>query len=205
MVTPDEGRRAVLENLRAGADLIKVVADDPPRAIHDDTMKAIVDEAHSARLRVAVHATTRPGIEAAIAAGADSIEHGDEASDQQFQAMRQKRIVFVPTVWPRGILPVPRSLAALPNIDALVDGYVAGERAKVDRARKAGKFDPKEQDKDFDRIAEWLAYLGKTPRAERKNDKLIEDGLPRLHPLFHFGRRKRRRAKRTPFTAPSFS
>jgi imidazolonepropionase-like amidohydrolase len=138
VVAPDDGRRAVVENLRAGADLIKVVADDPPRAIHEETMKAIVDEAHRARIKVAVHATTRSGIEAAIAAGADSIEHADEASDEQFQAMHQKGIVFVPTVWPRSILPVPRSLAALPNIDALVDRFIAGERAKLDRARKAG-------------------------------------------------------------------
>jgi imidazolonepropionase-like amidohydrolase len=138
VVSPDDGRRAVLENLRVGADVIKVVADDPPRAIHADTMKAIVDEAHRARIKVAVHATTAPGIESAIAAGADSIEHGDEATDEHFQAMHQKRIVFVPTVWPRALLPVPRPLAALPNVDALIDQYIAGERAKLARARKAG-------------------------------------------------------------------
>ena len=138
VVTPDDGRRAVLENLRIGADVIKVVADDPPRAIHDETMKAIVEEAHRARIKVAVHAMTRAGIEAAIAAGVDSIEHGDEASDEQFQTMRQKGIVFVPTLWSRDILPVPRAMAALPNIEALKDHYIAGQRGKLERARKAG-------------------------------------------------------------------
>jgi imidazolonepropionase-like amidohydrolase len=137
-VTPADGRRGVLENLRVGADVIKVVADDGSRIIDADTMKAIVDEAHRGGVRVAVHATTLPGIQAAILAGADSIEHGDAASDEQFQAMREKGIVLVPTLWPREILPVPRAMAMLPDIEAQKDNYVAGERTKLDRARRAG-------------------------------------------------------------------
>ena len=135
---PAEGRRAVLENLRAGADVIKVVADDGGRVIDEETMKAIADEAHRANLRVAVHAMTKLGIQSAIAAGVDSIEHGDEATDEQFAAMARKGIVLVPTVWPKELLPVPRTMASLPNIDAQVNAYVAGERTKLDRARKAG-------------------------------------------------------------------
>src|ERR671936_869617 len=52
--------------------------------------------------------------------------------------MRDKGIVFVPTIWPKTLLPISRGLAKLPNIDAMVDQYVAGERAKLERARKAG-------------------------------------------------------------------
>jgi imidazolonepropionase-like amidohydrolase len=128
----------VLEDLRVGADVIKVVADDWPRVISDDTLKAIVEEAHRVSVRVAAHATTGVGIEAAIAAGVDSIEHGDEATDAQFQAMRDKHIVLVPTVWPKEILPIPRAMAARPDIEAIKDGWIAGERSKMDRARKAG-------------------------------------------------------------------
>ena len=135
---PAEGRRGVLENLRVGADVIKVVADFETRIIDEETMKAIADEAHRVNIRVAVHATTKLGIQSAIAAGVDSIEHADQATDEQFQAMKTKGIVLVPTVWPRDILPIDRSLQRLPNIDALVNAYVAGERTKVDRARKAG-------------------------------------------------------------------
>jgi imidazolonepropionase-like amidohydrolase len=87
---------------------------------------------------VAVHASTTAGIQAAIAARVDSIEHGDEATDEQFQAMREKGIVFVPTLWPRELLPVPRTMATLPNIEAIKDQFMAGQRAKLDRARKAG-------------------------------------------------------------------
>jgi imidazolonepropionase-like amidohydrolase len=135
---PEEGRRAVLEDLRVGADVIKVVADDWPRVMADDTLRAIVEEAHRVSVRVAAHATTRVGIQAAIAAGVDSIEHGDEASDAQFQTMRDKHIVLVPTVWPKDILPVPRAMTDRPDIEAIKDGWIAGERSKVDRARKAG-------------------------------------------------------------------
>jgi imidazolonepropionase-like amidohydrolase len=42
---PDEGRRAVLENMRVGVDWIKVVVDEW-RTLTLDTLKAIVDEAH---------------------------------------------------------------------------------------------------------------------------------------------------------------
>jgi imidazolonepropionase-like amidohydrolase len=135
---PAEGRRGVLENLRVGADVIKVVADFETRIIDEETMKAIADEAHRVNVRVAVHATTKLGIQSAIAAGVDSIEHADQATDEQFQAMKTKGIVLVPTAWPRDLLPIDRSLQRLPNIDALVTGYLAGARARVDRARKAG-------------------------------------------------------------------
>jgi imidazolonepropionase-like amidohydrolase len=135
---PAEGRRGVLENLRVGADVIKVVADVETRIIDDETMKAIADEAHRVNVRVAVHAMSKIGIQSAIAAGVDSIEHADAATDEQFQAMKTKGIVLVPTVWPRDLLPIDRSLQRLPNIDALANGYVNGERTKVERARKAG-------------------------------------------------------------------
>jgi imidazolonepropionase-like amidohydrolase len=90
----DEARKAVRENLLYGADLIKVVADDDNRFITPDEMKAIVGEAHRAKVKVAVHATTVTGIQAALDAGVDSIEHGNEATDQQLMIMRDKGIYF---------------------------------------------------------------------------------------------------------------
>jgi len=90
----DEARKAVRENLLYGADLIKVVADAGNRFITPDEMKAIVEEAHRAKVKVAVHATTVTGIQAAIDAGVDSIEHGDDVTDAQLKAMRDKGIYF---------------------------------------------------------------------------------------------------------------
>lgn len=79
--SPEEARKAVRENLLYGADLIKAVADDVDRFITPEEMKAIVEEAHRSGKKVAVHATTVTGIQAAIDAGADSIEHGDDVAD----------------------------------------------------------------------------------------------------------------------------
>ena len=134
---PEEGRRAVLENLRIGANAIKVVVDDWPRVIADDTMKAVVAEAHRVGVRVAAHATTKVGIQTAIDAGVDSIEHADEATDEQYAAMGAKGIFLVPTHWPRELLPIPRALAARPDIDKLVDAFIAGERTRLAQAMKA--------------------------------------------------------------------
>jgi imidazolonepropionase-like amidohydrolase len=92
--SPDSARKAVRENLLYGADLIKAVADDDNRFITPDEMKAIVEEAHRAKVKVAVHATTVTGIQAAIDAGVDSIEHGDDVTDEQLKLMREKGIFF---------------------------------------------------------------------------------------------------------------
>ncbi|HEU4414650.1 MAG TPA: amidohydrolase family protein [Candidatus Angelobacter sp.] len=88
----DEARKAVRENLLYGADLIKVVADADNRFMTPAEMKAIVEEAHRAKIKVAVHATTVTGIQAAIDAGVDSIEHGNDVTDEQLKAMREKGI-----------------------------------------------------------------------------------------------------------------
>lgn len=88
----DEARRAVREDLLYGADLIKVVADADNRFITPEEMRAIVEEAHRAKVKVAVHATTVTGIQAAIDAGVDSIEHGNDITDEQLKTMREKGI-----------------------------------------------------------------------------------------------------------------
>jgi imidazolonepropionase-like amidohydrolase len=92
--SPDAARRAVRENLFYRADVIKVVADTDDRFITPAEMSAIVEEAHGSHMRVAVHAYTTAGIQAAIDAGADSIEHGDGVTDQQLTMMRDKGIFF---------------------------------------------------------------------------------------------------------------
>jgi len=85
--SPDEGRQAVLTNGFYGVDVIKVSveADFTPAE-----MTAIVDQAHRAHLKVAAHAVGRSAIQMAIDAGADSIEHGDEITDEQLKQMRDK-------------------------------------------------------------------------------------------------------------------
>jgi imidazolonepropionase-like amidohydrolase len=89
--SPDEGRAAVQRNIFYGVDLIKVTLGDD---ISPASLAAVVDQAHRQNLKVAVHATDRLSIQEAIDAGVDSIEHGNDVTDEQLKAMREKRIFF---------------------------------------------------------------------------------------------------------------
>ncbi|HEX3581079.1 MAG TPA: amidohydrolase family protein [Thermoanaerobaculia bacterium] len=94
----DEARKAVQSNLFYAVDVIKVAVDDD---FTPSEMAAIVDEAHRQHVRVAVHAISTGSIQLAIDAGADSIEHGNNVTDEQLRQMRAKGIFLdlTPTVW----------------------------------------------------------------------------------------------------------
>jgi imidazolonepropionase-like amidohydrolase len=83
----DGARQAVRENEFQNVDLIKVSADEN---LTVPELAAVVEEAHRQHLRVAVHAAETGSIQTAIDAGADSVEHGNEVTDQQLQQMRDK-------------------------------------------------------------------------------------------------------------------
>jgi imidazolonepropionase-like amidohydrolase len=97
----------VREASRAGADLIKITAtggvlSQQARGLGqhftDAELKAIVDTAHSLGLKVAAHAHSARGIEAAARAGVDSIEHGTFADAGAIRAMKASGSVLVPTL-----------------------------------------------------------------------------------------------------------
>ena len=82
---PDDVRRAVREQLRRGADFIKVMTtgarsvelEDPdPAQLTRTEIAALVDEAHRQGYRVAAHAEGIDGTEIAVQEGIDTIEHG---------------------------------------------------------------------------------------------------------------------------------
>ena len=87
----DRAREAVRKNEFQGVDVIKVSAEEN---LSVPELAAVIEEAHRAHLRVAVHAVDTPSIQTAIDAGADSIEHGNEATDQQLKQMRDKGMFF---------------------------------------------------------------------------------------------------------------
>src|SRR6267378_2717114 len=90
----DDARRAVDEDLFYNVDLIKVALDDDGIGITVPVLVAIVEEAHRAHKKVAVHAQSKSAIQTAIDAGADSIEHGNDVTDDQLKLMREKGIFF---------------------------------------------------------------------------------------------------------------
>jgi imidazolonepropionase-like amidohydrolase len=87
----DQARHAVRQNELQNVDVIKVSADEN---LTVSELMAAVEEAHRQHLKVAVHAAETISIQTAIDAGADSIEHGNEVTDEQLKQMRDKGIFF---------------------------------------------------------------------------------------------------------------
>lgn len=103
----DDCRRAVREQIGAGADVIKFaatggvlsnVAGGLNRQMMDDEMRAIVETAHSFGRKVAAHAHGVDGINGALRAGVDSIEHGTFTNDESFRLYKQTGAYYVPTL-----------------------------------------------------------------------------------------------------------
>jgi imidazolonepropionase-like amidohydrolase len=102
-----EVRRAVREQVLAGADLIKVMCsggaarrDESPDASQftAEEISAIVDEAALAGRRVAAHAHPARSIRWALQAGAYSIEHGTFLDDECCDLLAEKGAFLVPTM-----------------------------------------------------------------------------------------------------------
>lgn len=105
----DEVRKAAREQLKAGADLIKVLATgavltpgEVPGAeqFGPDELRAAVEEARKVGKSVAAHAHGIQGIRNAVAAGARTIEHGTYLyqDEQVMEAMAEREIFLVPTL-----------------------------------------------------------------------------------------------------------
>ncbi|MSQ37245.1 MAG: amidohydrolase family protein [Chloroflexi bacterium] len=97
---PDDCRRAVREQIRGGADLVKITTNGPldiPEFTQAE-LDAIVDEAHNAGRKVACHASILPSVRKALLAGVDTIEHGCELDAESVQIMRDRGVTLVPTM-----------------------------------------------------------------------------------------------------------
>ena len=87
----DRARQAVRQNVFQNVDVIKVTADEN---LALPELAAVIEQAHSQHLKVAVHAVDKVSIQTAIDAGAHSVEHGNEVTDEQLKEMRDKGIFF---------------------------------------------------------------------------------------------------------------
>jgi imidazolonepropionase-like amidohydrolase len=96
--------KAVREQVGHGADWVKVYADyrrgDGPSVptFSLEELQALVSEAHSAGKPVSAHASTPEGMRRAVMAGADTIEHGYEGTDEVFKLMAARGVAFYPTL-----------------------------------------------------------------------------------------------------------
>ncbi|MEP6648048.1 MAG: amidohydrolase family protein [Saprospiraceae bacterium] len=104
----DEIRKRVRNNIKWGADVIKVCATAGVLSEEEsvgapqyslEEMKALVDEAHMWGRKVAAHAHGTEGIKRAVLAGVNSIEHGSIMDSEILQLMKQKGTYYVPTIY----------------------------------------------------------------------------------------------------------
>jgi imidazolonepropionase-like amidohydrolase len=145
---PDDVRKAVREQLKAGADVIKLIATggvmtsgvepgSPQLTLEE--MRAAVEEATKAGRRTAAHAQGSTGIADAVEAGVTTIEHGIFLTDEIIAAMKRKGVFLVPTLAAPAAISAGGLAAGIPDYmvrksDAVVAAHVASFR----RAHHAG-------------------------------------------------------------------
>jgi imidazolonepropionase-like amidohydrolase len=102
-----ECRKKTRYAIKYGADLIKVastggVLSDTTtgtgQQMEDDELKAIVKTAHGLGRKVASHAHAAQGINAALRAGVDSIEHGSYTDEEGIKLFKETGAYLVPTL-----------------------------------------------------------------------------------------------------------
>jgi imidazolonepropionase-like amidohydrolase len=96
----DEMRRAVREQVRGGADLIKIMACHDTCEFTDAEFAAVVEESHNMSVPITAHATFDDCISRSAQFGVDCIEHGGSMSDATIQMLVDKRIPIVTTFAP---------------------------------------------------------------------------------------------------------
>ncbi|WP_281560590.1 amidohydrolase family protein [Thalassomonas sp. RHCl1] len=104
---PFDCRRATRRAIKFGADLIKItstggVLSDTNTGtgvqMTDGELKEVVETAHGLGRKVASHAHAAAGINAALRAGVDSIEHGSYADEESIRLFKQSGAYLVPTL-----------------------------------------------------------------------------------------------------------
>lgn len=90
-------RRAVRDQVKGGADLIKIMACHDTLEFTDDELHAVIDEAHRNNLPVTAHATYNDCIARVAKFGVDCIEHGGSMTDETIQILIDKKLPIVTT------------------------------------------------------------------------------------------------------------
>jgi len=104
---PHEVRKAVREQIRAGCDVVKLMAtggvltrgsEPGSPQMTDEELRAGVEEAHKAGRITAAHAQGTQGIKNAIRAGIDSIEHGIFLDEEAIALLAERNVALIPTL-----------------------------------------------------------------------------------------------------------
>lgn len=144
----DDCRRAVREQIRLGAQVIKFaatggvlsnVAGGLGQQMTSEEMKAVIETAHSFGRKVAAHSHAAAGTAAAVAQGVDSIEHGTFLDEPTVKAMVAHGTWLVPTMMaPVAALAQARAGALPPASIAKAEQAAAAMKASHRLAIRSG-------------------------------------------------------------------
>lgn len=145
---PDDCRKAAREQLRAGANWIKVMAtggvmtkgvEPGSPQLTEEELRAAIEEAHKAGAKTFTHAQGMEGIKNALRAGVDSIEHGFFMDDWCFDYMKEHDVFFVPTLAAPHWIKVNGTAAGIPDYTVRkVENTIDAHQDTFRRAHKAG-------------------------------------------------------------------
>jgi len=146
----DALRRAALEQLDAGSDLVKIMLDQPPLGsgapgspFTIEDVRRTVEAVHARGARITAHSTTFDGARVGAEAGLDSIQHGMQIDDDIAGVMARNNVALVATL---SVFASSTSIATLTNIGQYsseagrkraAEQY-EGARAALTAARRAG-------------------------------------------------------------------
>jgi imidazolonepropionase-like amidohydrolase len=106
---PYDCRRATRHAIKYGADWVKITATGgvlsdtatgTDQQMTDDELREIMETAHGLGVRVAAHAHGTDGINAALRAGVDTIDHGSFLDRESIRLFKQTGAYLVPTLSP---------------------------------------------------------------------------------------------------------
>lgn len=111
---PYDCRRATRHAVKYGADWIKITATGgvlsdtatgTDQQMTDDELREIMETAHGLGVKVAAHAHGTNGINAALRAGIDSIDHGSFLDSESIKLFKETGAYLVPTLSPSYKIP----------------------------------------------------------------------------------------------------
>jgi len=179
---PDAVRRAVREELKGGADQIKVMAgggvaspSDPIDMVQysEEEIRVAVEEAARRRTYAFAHAYVPDAIVQAVRAGVRSIEHGNLIDAEAARVMAEHGCYLVPTlVTYDQLVELGRQLSLPPESMAKLDAVVDAGKSAIETALAAGV-----------RIGFGTDLLGETHDAQSKEFLLRAEVQPPLDVL----------------------